>query len=121
MPAPTHIELTYEEDQTLQASSEADDVPRCTKQRAIALRLNATGWWVPQIIKYLDCAESTVRQNLSRWQKDGLAGRVFEDDFDLAMTIVEGMESRALQGQYVIKRFIFTQVELLTTSQRIGG
>lgn len=74
MPAPTHIELTDEENQTLQALSEADGVPRRTKQRATALRLNAAGWRVPQIATYLNCAESTVRQSLSRWQNDGLAG-----------------------------------------------
>lgn len=39
---------------------------------------------------------------------DELAGRVFEDEFDLAMAIVEGMESRSQQGQYAIERFIFT-------------
>lgn len=74
MPAPIHIELTDEEDQRLQALSEADGVPRRTKQRATALRLNARGWRVPQIAKYLNCAESTVRQSLSRWQSDGLDG-----------------------------------------------
>ena len=61
MPAAAHIQLTAEEDQTLKALSEADGVPRRTKQRATALRLNAQGWRVPQIAQYLDWAESTVR------------------------------------------------------------
>lgn len=74
IPAPIHVELTREEDQTLQALSEADGVARRTKQRATALRLNAQGWRVAQIAKYLNCAESTVRQSLSRWQREGLVG-----------------------------------------------
>jgi hypothetical protein len=37
-----------------------------------------------------------------------IAGRVFEDEFALAMAIVAGMECRALQGQYGLERFIFT-------------
>lgn len=41
-------------------------------------------------------------------KRDELAGRVFEDEFDLAMAIIEGMESKAQQGHYVIERFIFT-------------
>jgi hypothetical protein len=43
MPAPIHIQLTYQEDQTLQALSEANGVSRRTKQRATAIRLNALG------------------------------------------------------------------------------
>jgi hypothetical protein len=41
-------------------------------------------------------------------KRDELAGRVFEDEFALAMAIVAGMECRALQGQYGLERFIFT-------------
>lgn len=74
MPAPIHIQLTSQEDQTLQALSEANGVPRRTKQRATALRLNAQGWSVPQVARYLNWVESTVRQSISRWQRDGLAG-----------------------------------------------
>jgi hypothetical protein len=66
MPAPIHIKLTGEADQTLQALSAADGVPRRSKQRATALRLNATGWRVPPIAQYLNC--------LSLWQNSGWAG-----------------------------------------------
>ncbi|WP_339378448.1 hypothetical protein [Calothrix sp. NIES-2100] len=47
MPSALRIILTAEEDRTLKELSCADQVPRRTKQRAIALRLNAHGWNVP--------------------------------------------------------------------------
>ena len=64
MPAPIPIKLTDEEDQTLQALSAADGVPRRTKQRATALRLNATGWRVPPIAQYLNCIRGLLYQNV---------------------------------------------------------
>lgn len=82
MPAPLKIKLTSEEDRTLLELSAADGVPRRTKYRAIAygraslnaLRLNAQGYQVREIAKYLDWAEQTVRQTLHRWQESGLTG-----------------------------------------------
>ena len=52
----------------------ANSVPQRTKQRAMALRLNAYGWNVPGIAKYLEWAEQTVRDTLRRWQQHGLGG-----------------------------------------------
>ncbi|MEN9520784.1 MAG: hypothetical protein RLZZ381_3372 [Cyanobacteriota bacterium] len=49
-------------------------MPRRTKQRATALRLNATGWKVKQIADYLEWAESTVRITIHRWNQNGLVG-----------------------------------------------
>lgn len=36
-----------------------------------------------------------------------LASQVFEDEFDLAMAIVEGVEARGKRGGYAIERFMF--------------
>jgi transposase len=74
MPAALRIILTTEENKTLQELEVADSVPRRTKQRATALRLNATGWKVKQIADYLAWAESTVRQTIHRWNQNGLVG-----------------------------------------------
>jgi transposase len=74
MPTALRIILTAEEDRTLLELSCADQVPRRTKQRAVALRLNAHGWNVPQIAEYLDWAQQTVRQTIRRWQFQGLGG-----------------------------------------------
>lgn len=102
MPRALIIILNTEEDLTLKELSCADKVPRLTKQRAIALRLNAHGWNVPQIAQYLGWAQQTVR-----CKRDELAGRVFEDEYELAIAVIEGIENRALQGQYQVKRFMF--------------
>ena len=74
MPAPVHIVLTSEEDRTLSELRVAPTVSQRTRDRAHMLRLNAQGWKVPQIAQYLNWAESSVRQSMSRWQRDGLAG-----------------------------------------------
>jgi transposase len=74
VPAGLKITLTPEEDQTLKELELADRVPRRTKQRATALRLNSKGWKVKAIASYLKCASSTVRQTIHRWQDRGLRG-----------------------------------------------
>jgi transposase len=58
----------------LKALSYADQVPRRTKARATALRLNAQGWNVPDIDVHLGWSEQTVRQAIQRWQTVGLMG-----------------------------------------------
>ncbi len=74
MPAALRITLTKEENKTLKELEVSSTVPRRTKQRATALRLNATGWKVKAIANYLAWAESTVRQTIHRWNQNGLAG-----------------------------------------------
>ena len=49
MPAALKITLTSEENQTLQELEVSQKVPRRTKQRATALRLNAKGFKVKAI------------------------------------------------------------------------
>jgi len=36
-----------------------------------------------------------------------IAGRMFEDEYDLALPIMDGMESRSIQGGYTVERFKF--------------
>lgn len=36
-----------------------------------------------------------------------LAGRIFEDEYDLASAVIDGIEARAQQGQYNTERFLF--------------
>lgn len=74
MPAPLQLHLNEEEDRTLRELSHADGVPQRTRQRATAVRLNASQWTVPQIARYLDWHEHTVRATLRRWQSLGLGG-----------------------------------------------
>jgi transposase len=74
MPAPLRITLSPAELVTLEELSYANGVPRRTKQRAIALRMNAQGWNVPDIADHLGWAQSTVRHTLERWNTIGLMG-----------------------------------------------
>ena len=75
-----------------------------------------------------------VRQHWQKWQDQGLllfflppysaemnriedqwhqlktheiAGRMFEDEYDLALAIMDGMEARSLSGGYTLERFKF--------------
>ncbi len=36
-----------------------------------------------------------------------LAGQMFDNNYDLAMAILDGMEARSLKGGYALERFIF--------------
>jgi len=74
MPAPVFISLNKQEDSTLYELSVANGVPRRTKLRAIALRLNANGWTVARIAAHLQQSQQAIRQTLHRWQNRGLAG-----------------------------------------------
>jgi transposase len=74
MPAALRIELSKEEDRTLQELSLASQVPRRIKQRAQLLRLNADGMTVPRIAHHLHIHEHTVRATIRRWEKLGLGG-----------------------------------------------
>ena len=40
-------------------------------------------------------------------KRDELASQVFEDEFDLAMAIIQGIKARAERGQYTAERFMF--------------
>jgi hypothetical protein len=36
-----------------------------------------------------------------------LAGRMFEDEYDLAIAVIDGMETRSIKGEYTLERFKF--------------
>lgn len=74
MPAPLQIKLTVEEDTTVRELSLAQGVPRRTRQRAMAVRLNSDGWRVGQIAQHLQIHEHTVGNAIRRWQTVGLCG-----------------------------------------------
>lgn len=74
MPAPLHVKLTPEEDTTLRELSLATAVPRRTRQRAMAVRLNSEGWNVGQIAQHLQMHEHSVRRAIRQWQSVGLYG-----------------------------------------------
>ncbi|MBD3887157.1 helix-turn-helix domain-containing protein [Phormidium tenue FACHB-886] len=74
MPAPLRIKLNESEDATLKSLSYADNVPRRTKARATALRMNAQGWNVPDIAEHLGWSQQSVRQAIERWNNIGLMG-----------------------------------------------
>jgi transposase len=74
MPAPLQVKLSVEEDTTLRELSLAVGVPRRTRQRTIAVRLNGSGWKVGQIAQHLQMHEHTVRNAIRRWETTGLYG-----------------------------------------------
>ena len=40
-------------------------------------------------------------------ERDELACQVFADEYDLALAIASGLETRATRGQYAVERFRF--------------
>jgi putative transposase len=49
-------------------------VPQKVKDRAVAIRLNAQGWYVEKIATHFHWSSQTVRKVLHRWEKWGLEG-----------------------------------------------
>jgi len=75
MSTPTlRVELSAEEDLTLQELRAASGIPQRTKDRAEALRLSHRGWTPAQIGEYLGWRVATARSAIHRWQQDGLYG-----------------------------------------------
>lgn len=72
MRAPIQINLTEDEERTLRELSHANAVPQRTRMRAMVVRLNANGWTTPEIARYLNWHEHTVRATIRRWQTTGL-------------------------------------------------
>lgn len=71
---PLRVELSAEEDRTLQDLRVASGVPQRTKDRAEALRLSHRGWTPVQIADYLGWQVATARTAIHRWQQEGLYG-----------------------------------------------
>lgn len=75
MSTPTlRVELSLDEDCTLQALRVSSGVPQRTKDRAEALRLSHRGWTPAQIAEYLGWRVATARTAIHRWQQEGLYG-----------------------------------------------
>lgn len=68
------VDLSAEEDRTLQDLRAASGVPQRTKDRAEALRSSHRGWTPHHITEYLGWRVATARTAIHRWQRDGLYG-----------------------------------------------
>lgn len=54
------------------------------------------------------CSEMNPIENEWRQLKaHEIAGQMFENEYDLAVTVIEGMEARSKAGDYELERFIF--------------
>ncbi|MBE9077800.1 helix-turn-helix domain-containing protein [Romeria aff. gracilis LEGE 07310] len=71
---PLRVELSLDEDRTLQDLRAAAGIPQRTKDRAEALRLSHRGWTPEQIAEYLGWQVATARKAIHRWQQGGLYG-----------------------------------------------
>lgn len=46
----------------------------------------------------------------AQWKQlkaDEIAGRIFDNEYDLAMMVIQGMKNRSEIGNYQLERFIF--------------
>ena len=48
-----------------------------------------------------------IENEWQRIKEDELAGRMFEDEYDLAMTVIEAIESRNERNGLEVERFLF--------------
>ncbi|MBP5975678.1 transposase [Brasilonema sp. CT11] len=57
----------------------------------------------------------------SEWQQlkeDEIAGRMFEDEYDLAIAVIRGIDCRAYKASYHAQRFHFENTEQETSSKQ---
>jgi hypothetical protein len=69
-------------------------------------------FWQEQGLFLFQLPKYSSEMNLieSEWHQiktHELAGRIFEDEYDLALAVIEGVEARAQQGQHTTERFLF--------------
>lgn len=48
-----------------------------------------------------------IEQEWHQLKTHEIAGRMFEDEYDLALAIIKGMEDRSVAGNYTLERFKF--------------
>jgi transposase len=68
-------------------------------------------WSEPGLLLFfLPAYCSELNQIETQWHQlktHEIAGRIFDNEYDLAMTIIQGMNQRSQQGDYYLERFIF--------------
>ncbi len=79
MPAAKRLILTDNENIPLRELAHAHGVPRRTRMRAMALRLNAIGWSTKQIADHLGWHEHTLRNTLKLWQNELIETEFIDD------------------------------------------
>jgi hypothetical protein len=132
MPAPLRIVLAPEAARTLSELRVASKVPQRTRDRAHMLRLNAQKvmelsalvqqqwerWAQKELLIFFlpkDCsAMNPIKGQWHQLKAHEIAGQIFEDQYDLAIAAVNGMEARSIQGVYDFDRFIFNSTQLLS-------
>ncbi|MGI2909448.1 transposase [Tolypothrix sp. VBCCA 56010] len=78
----------------------------CKKVRAYYPIWESLGLYIFFLPSY--CSEMNLIE--SEWQRlkeDEIAGRMFEDEYDLASSVINGVDYRASIGSYHAKRFRF--------------
>lgn len=68
--------------------------------------------WQQQGLYLFELPKYSSQMNLieAEWHQlktHELAGRIFEDEYELALAVIDGINSRAQQGQYATERFLF--------------
>ena len=54
------------------------------------------------------CSEmNRIEDQWHQFKTHEIAGRMFEDEYDLALAIIDGMEARSVKGGYTLERFKF--------------
>ncbi|WP_229499256.1 hypothetical protein [Nostoc mirabile] len=48
-----------------------------------------------------------IQEQWHQFKAHELAGQMFDNKYDLAMAIINGMEARSIKGGYVLEHFIF--------------
>lgn len=54
------------------------------------------------------CSEmNRIEEEWHQLKTHEIAGQMFEDEYDLAIAVIDGMEARSVKGGYTLERFMF--------------
>lgn len=69
-----HVQLTLEEDNRLCILEQQPGIHPKVRLRAQVVRLSAKGWTIPQLAEHVRRHPESIRQDLLRWERQGVAG-----------------------------------------------
>lgn len=69
-----HVQLTTEEDNQLYPLEQQPGIRSKVRLRAQVVRLSAKGWTIPQLAEHFHRHPESIRQDLRRWERLGVAG-----------------------------------------------
>lgn len=78
-----------------------------SRGRACWQQWQEQGMYLFELPKYSSSQMNLIKPEWHQLKTHKLAGRIFEDEYDLVLAVMAGVEARVQGGQYAVERFLF--------------